>query len=119
MTFITFRITVKKSRFPKFYDGTSVTTQSIQELLPPALLLIKKEYERNPTSVLNSWNEIIGPQWSSMTRAISFFNGKLTVKVNNSTLYSLLNQYEKPRLLALLQKKLPQAAIKEIRFCIG
>ena len=54
-----------------------------------------------------------------MTEAISFKDGVLTVKVKNSTLHSLLTQYDKPRILNSLKQKFPTAGIRNVHFRIG
>jgi len=54
-----------------------------------------------------------------MTQAISFEKRSLVVKVRNAALYSILVQQEKEKLLKKLQKKFPEAKIKNIIFRIG
>lgn len=107
------------SRTPRNYDGTQVTTHKIHDLLPIVLSKINSVYQLQPDLILAMWPEIIGAQLAGMTQAVSFNEGILSVKVKNSTLYSLLNQHEKTRLLSLLRKKFPQAQIKTISFRIG
>jgi hypothetical protein len=107
------------SRTPKNYDGTQVTTHRIHDLLPDVLSKISQVYNQQSDLILAMWPEIIGPQLASMTKAVSFADGFLVVKVKNSTLHSLLSQNEKPRILSLLRKKFPQTEIKAISFRIG
>lgn len=66
-----------------------------------------------------AWPEIIGPKFAPMTQALSFEEGVLTVTVRNSSLFSLLTQHDKPRLLKSMQAKLPSTTIKNIYFRIG
>lgn len=73
-------------------------------------------YDDRPDLILASWAEIIGPTFAPMTEAISFYDGILTVKVKNSTLYSLLSQHEKNRLLKNLREKFPRTQIKTLHF---
>ena len=54
-----------------------------------------------------------------MTEAVSFIEGNLTVKVGNSSLYSLLCQYERPCLLKKLRERFPKTSIKNLTFRIG
>lgn len=106
-------------RTPKNYDGTYVTTHRVSELLPVVLERIGEVYHGRPDLILAAWPDIIGQQLAPMTQAISLRNGVLEVKVKNSSLYSLLCQKERPRLLRSLQGKFPKAEIKNIFFRIG
>jgi hypothetical protein len=107
------------SRTPRFYDGTRLTTRRMNELLPAVLEKIGHVYQQRSDLILAFWPDIIGPQLAPMTQAVSFREGVLLVKVKNSTLYSLLSQHEKPRLLKALRQKFPQVEIKTIFFRIG
>lgn len=106
-------------RTPKNYDGTAVTTRRVSELLPNVLSKIGEVYHQRPDLILASWPEVIGPKLAGMTRAVSFDEGFLVIKVKNSTLHSLLNQNEKSRILAILRKRFPSVNIKNIFFKIG
>jgi len=112
---------VRKSvlRTPKNYDGTRATTHKIGDLLSVLLTQINEGYQERPDLVLAAWPEIIGPKLSPMTQAVSFCEGILTVKVKNSTLYSLLSRHDKFRLLAAIQKRFPKANIQNIVFRIA
>lgn len=72
-----------------------------------------------PDLIVSAWQEIIGEKFAPMAKAIGFEKGILMVKVSNSTLYSLLAQHEKKRLLQILHKKFPSIEIKTIHFRIG
>lgn len=89
------------------------------ELLPRVLSKVNSNYQMRPDLVLAAWPEIIGDKLAMMTAAVTFMDGILTVKVKNSTLYSLLSQNDKPRVLNLLRKKFPGTEIKNIVFRIG
>jgi hypothetical protein len=106
-------------RTPKNYDGTETTTHKVSDLLPAVLSQIGEIYQQRPDLILASWPEIIGPKLASMTQAVSFSDGVLVVKVKNSTLYSLLSQNDKPRILNILRQKFPSVQIKTILFRIG
>lgn len=112
---------MKKSyiRTPKGYDGTRVTTHRMSDLLPSVLSKVNDVHQQRPDLLLASWPEIIGPKLKDMTQAVAFSDGVLVVKVKNSTLHSLLNQHEKPRLLNILKQKFPNVSIKTISFRIG
>ncbi|MGK5593830.1 MAG: DUF721 domain-containing protein [Parachlamydiaceae bacterium] len=109
----------KLPRTPKNYDGQKLTTHKISDVLPCVLEQITEHFSDRPDLVLAAWPDVIGPQLASMTRAVSFKDGVLLVVVRNSTLYSLLNQNDKPKILTILRKKFPKIEIKTILFRIG
>jgi hypothetical protein len=98
---------------------TALTTRHIRELLPDLLAGIGTVYQNRPDLVLAAWPDVIGKDLASMTQALSFNEGILTVKVNNSTLYSLLSQHDKPRILKSLRDKFAGTVIKTIHFQLG
>ena len=55
----------------------------------------------------------------NISTAVSFVEGILIVRVRNSSLYSLLVQHERNRLLAVLRKKFPAVTIRNIVFRLG
>lgn len=89
------------------------------DLLSSALSKIHDVYQERPDQILATWPELIGPKLAPMTQAVSFCEGILTVKVNNSTLHSLLSRHDKFRLLTALQQKFPKAKIRNIVFRIA
>lgn len=106
-------------RVPRNYDGPKVTSRQLKDLLPELLKAIGNNYAERGDLVLASWPEIIGPKLAFMTQAISFEAGVLTVRVKNSTLYSLLVQHDKMRILKTLRDKFPKTTINNILFRIG
>lgn len=106
-------------RLPRNYNGTGITTHRIGDLLTDVLAELSIIYHERPDLLLAAWPEIIGPQLANMTQAVSFIDGILVVKVKNSTLYSLLSQHDKPKILYSLRQKFPRANIKNIVFRIG
>ncbi|MBS3904979.1 MAG: DUF721 domain-containing protein [Simkania sp.] len=106
-------------RTSRNYDGTRPTGQEIKKLLPELLGRIGAQQRERPDLVLAAWPEIIGPRLASYAEAVSFREGILIIKVKNSTLYSLLSEHEKPRLLKSLQEKFPSVTIKNLIFRIG
>jgi len=112
---------VRKSiaRTPRNYNGTGITARRISDILPIILSQIGESLQDRPDLILESWPGIVGQQIATMTQAITFQEGVLTVKVKNSTLYSLLSQNDKPRILNLLRKKFSKVTIKNIVFRIG
>lgn len=104
---------------PFDYLATRLTSKSMQNLLPNILEKISKSQEIRGDLIVQSWPEIIGEKLALMTEAISFERATLYVKVKNATLYSLLTQHEKPKLLKALQEKFPRSGIKNIVFKMG
>lgn len=98
---------------------TATTTRHIQQLLPRFLEKIGKLYQDRGEMIIAAWPSCIGPELAPMTEAISFVEGVLTVKVKNSTLYSLLSQNDKPRILKNLRDKFSGTQIKTIHFRLG
>ena len=106
-------------RTPKDYDGTDPTGKQIQQLIPNFLRHLSESYKDRGDLILVAWSDIIGPKLAPMTKAVSFEEGVLHVKVKNSTLYSLLSQHEKTRLLKCLKDRFPSVMIRNIVFRIG
>jgi hypothetical protein len=103
----------------KSVKNTDPTHKSIQRLLPGLLNGITEVYKDRPDLILAAWPQVIGEKLAPMTSAVSFEEGLLVVKVKNSTLYSLLSQHERGRLLQCLRKKFPSVVIRNIIFRMG
>ena len=106
-------------RTPRNYDGTERTVKELSQILPQVMQKMGARFELRPDLILAAWPELIGKKLSPMTQAVSFVEGVLTVKVKNSSLYSLLSQQEKPKLLKALQLKFPSVTIHNINFRLG
>jgi hypothetical protein len=106
-------------RLPRGYDGTQSTNREMRKILPRILGQIGELHRERPDLILAAWPEIIGGQLAQMTKAVSFEEGVLFVKVNNSTLYSVLSQHEKGRLVKCLRERFPAVEIKNIVFRLG
>lgn len=106
-------------RTPRNYEGTKVTTHSMSDLLFVVLEKIGEVYQDRPDLILAAWPEVIGPQLASMTEAVSFVEGVLTVRVKNSTFHSVLIRNGKAMILQNLRGKFPKVTIKNIIFKIG
>jgi len=91
----------------------------MRELLPEVLRQIGAVFEERPDIVLAAWPEVIGEKLAPMAQAVSFYNGILVVKVKNSTLYSLLSQRDRPRILRSLRSRFPRTKILNIVFRMG
>ena len=96
-----------------------LTNKKLTDLLPKVLGEIGALHRDRPDLIVAAWPEIIGAKLSPMTKAVCFDKGILTIKVANSTLYSLLSQHERGRLLKCLREKFPTVGIKNIYFRIG
>lgn len=108
-----------RKRLPRHYDGPQLTTRHISQLLPRFLEDMGRKFEERPDLVMAAWPEVIGHQLAPMTQAVAFTDGVLIVKVNNSTLFMLLAQNDKPRLIKNLRDKFPGTPIKTIFFRLG
>jgi hypothetical protein len=92
-------------RTPRYYDGTGKTCKSLLDLLPQALKSIREQVGQPTEEIFLYWKELIGEKMGPFTEPISFIDGVLVVKVKSQTLYALLCQHERPRLLRQLQQK--------------
>lgn len=106
-------------RLPKGYNGTAFTTRRVSDIVPYVLSAIQKKHEERHDLILTAWPNIVGPQIAKFTKPESFIEGVLRVRVNNSSLYSLLVQSEKGKLLTLLRTKFPKVQIDRIFFRMG
>ncbi len=109
----------KLKRTPRNYDEIEPTGKEISDLLPEWIAKASFRFQDRPDLILLAWPEVIGERLAPMTTAVSFINGILTVKVKNSSLYSLLMQHEKVKLLIQMQKKFPSVKIQNIVFRLG
>jgi hypothetical protein len=100
-------------------NGSNLTNKQMKDLLPKILNKIGAIHRDRPDLIIVAWPQIIGEKLASMTKAVSFENGILVVKVSNSTLYSLLTQHERGRLVKNLRAKFPTIEIKNIHFRLG
>ncbi len=101
------------------FPGSRLTNKHLKELLPKLLGGIGALHRDRPDLIIASWPHLIGEKLASMTQAMSFEKGILFVRVSNSTLYSILSQNERGRLLKSLRQKFPSVEIKNIHFRMG
>lgn len=101
------------------YDGTALTSSQLRDILPSVLSEIGAAYGERGDLVIAAWPELVGPELAQMAQAVSFREGVLNVRVHNSTLYALLTQRERPRLLKSLRLKFPKTEIRNIAFRMG
>ncbi len=109
----------KLRRTPRGYNDVEPPGKNLSEILPEWLAAVSARYQDRPDLVLLAWPEIIGEKFAPMAQAVSFIDGVLTVKVRNSSLYSLLIQHEKNKLQNQLQKRVPSVKIRNIIFRLG
>lgn len=110
---------INSKRTPRNYDGTRPTGKRLNDLLSAFAAQLEQTHEVRPDLILAAWREVIGEKLAPMTEALSYQEGILTVKVKNSTLYSLLVQHERARLVQSLRTRFPASGIKNITFRIG
>lgn len=108
-----------RQRTPRNYDGTKTTSHHLQDVLASVLTHVSKAHQDRPDLVLAAWPHIIGDKLADMTQALSFSDGILIVSVRNSSLYSLLSQRDKPKILSALRQRFPSLVIRNIFFRIG
>ncbi len=97
-------------------DKTKSSARKLSDLLPEIMQVIEKNKRQNPTAVLAYWKEVIGKELFPMTKAVKLEKGILFVKVKSSTLFSLLKQYEKHKLLKKIQKKFTAKVVRDLSF---
>lgn len=98
---------------------TRSSLRHIRNILPKVLSDIARSAQDGGEAVLAAWPHVVGTRVAAMTQAVSFVEGILTVKVRNSTLYSLLEVHEKRKLVVALRERLPSLKIYNIVFRIG
>ncbi len=91
----------------------------LRELLPSFLKKMGARYSQRPDQVIAAWSEVIGPTLAPMARATTFVDAVLEVRVQNSTLLSLLSGPEKLVLLKKLRQRVPEATIQGISLRLG
>lgn len=103
-------------RASRYYDGTDIPGKKIADLLPKILLKIQAHSENEKEAIFDLWSSLLGVKIAPLTEFVSLRDQVLTIKVKSATLYSLLCQHEKARLLKQLQEKFP---IRDLIFRIG
>ena len=108
-----------KKRIPKNYDGPLPTGRMLQQFLPQLIAELSNKIKDQPEQIIAAWIEIVGQRIGRLSFAEKFEEGTLWVRVQNTTLNSLLIEHEKPRLIAAFQKKFPKVQFRDIVFRIG
>ena len=103
-------------RTPKNYDGTANTAKSLSDLLPQVLKELRAQTTQPAEEIFLYWRDLIGDKMGPLTEPVSFVDEVLVVKVKSQTLYALLCQHERPRLLRQLQHKF---SVRGLTFKIG
>lgn len=99
--------------------STAITSKNLKHLLPKFLRQIEKNHLQRHDLILDYWPKVIGERLAFMTKAETFVDGILTIKVRSSSLLSVLAQNERANLLKKLRAKFPSINIRNIRFHIG
>lgn len=105
-----------RSRTPRNYSGIQNPSKNLGDLLPEFMDQMSRKQEDPKEEIFKFWFELIGEKMAPLTQPVSFTEGVLTVKVKSSTLYNLLCQHERPRLLKRLQEKF---SIRNLQFRVG
>ena len=98
------------------FDGTLPTGKKISDLLPGILSALERQTVDEKQAVSQLWFTLMGEKMAPFTQVVSLKNGVLTIKVKSATLYALLCQHEKVRLLKSIQAKFQ---VRELIFRIG
>jgi len=86
----------------------------------PKILTEIHAKDKSPLPLFQAvWPKVIGVKLAAMTEVIAFENGVLTISVSNASLYSLLAQYEKGRILKKIKGQFPEIEIHDIYFRRG
>ncbi len=96
-----------------------MSNKKLAGLFPSFLRKLREKGAQRPDLIISFWPQLVGEKLAPLTRAEMFEAGVLTVRVGNSSLLSLLVQYEQMRLLSELKRQFPSARIRQIRFRIG
>jgi hypothetical protein len=106
-------------RCPRNYYGKEFPHKNIRSILPKIVDKIEKKACSKDKVIVDFWPKIVGEKLARLTKATSFEEGVLHVIVKSNTLYSLLVQHERKKLIKLYQEKFPHAFIKNIYFKMG
>lgn len=109
----------QKNRAYRGRYETALTSRHLDQVLSKVLAKINQDHRQRPDLILAYWPQIVGSTIASLTKAESFCDGVLTVKVRNSTLYSLLVHEEKSKILTAIREKFPNVTLSDIKFKIG
>lgn len=103
-------------RVKRNFDGTEPPGRKISDLLPSLLGAIEKNAKDEKEAIAKVWSALLGEKMAPLTRVVSWKNGVLTIKVKSATLYALLSQHEKARLLGKIREKF---RVEELLFRVG
>lgn len=105
-------------RTPKNYNGVEPVAKNIGTLALNLVEDLGKKIDLPIENLVAIWKEAIGDKFFPLTKVVSLVEGVLTVKVKGATLFSLLSQYEKTRLLSVLQSKVSKDTVRKLVFRI-
>ncbi|OGN65345.1 MAG: hypothetical protein A3E80_02030 [Chlamydiae bacterium RIFCSPHIGHO2_12_FULL_49_9] len=105
-----------KGRTPRNFDGIQNPGKKISDLLGEIMGEIGRKAGGGQEEIFREWFHLLGEKMGPLTEPLYVKEGVLTVKVKSPTLYSLLCQHEKPRLLRRLKQKFQ---IRDLIFRVG
>ncbi len=105
-----------KRSTPKNFDGTRSPGVGIDALLPEILRTISRRVDDPREAIFQEWVALVGERLSARARPVSFIEGVLTVLVTGSSFLSILQTYERPRILKEMKRKFQ---IQDIVFKVG
>ena len=105
-----------QERTKRHFDGTTPPGKKISDLLPRILEGIGSKAGDDKEAIFALWFSLIGEKMAPFTVPVSFKNGVLTIKVKSATLYALLCQHEKTRLLTAFRAKFQ---VRDLSFRVG
>ncbi|NGX31608.1 MAG: hypothetical protein K940chlam8_00984 [Chlamydiae bacterium] len=80
---------------------------------------LDKKRGQSGKDLIEKWAAIVGQHIADFTQPLYVKNKIFYVAVKNASVYSLLNHYERKRLLQIIRKKFPHLGILQIVFKMG
>lgn len=108
-----------KEKKKTYRSPTQLTTKNLTDVLRSVLKDISCSYNNYLETFIKEWPKIIGEDYAFMTQVVGYKQGVLTIKVKNSSLYSLLYHHKKQDILKQIQKNYPKWCVKNIIFRIS
>lgn len=90
---------------PRFFSGTQPTSHALDLLVSRWLRAFDKRVSDSPEKAFAAWDAVVGLKISALARPLTFSEGILTVRVQNSTLMSLLAGTERKQILQRLRRQ--------------
>jgi len=93
--------------------------KKLQPLIDQFMKKLDQQRGQSAKDLIENWNEIVGQHIADFTTPLFLKNKIFYVAVKNASVYSLLNTYEKKRLLQIIRKTFPHLSILQIVFKMG